>query len=103
MDPSSCFGGGCDSSEAKMAEIRLSYCEYEPPGDPSPDLKNNLLMLFGGLWTAVNLKHSPDVDANPSHDFLIAANAVQHILKRLGLWCALQFVVITIEELDRKM
>ncbi len=103
MDHSSCPGGGCGSIEAEKEEIRLSYCEYEPPGEPSADLKNNLLRLLGGLWTAVDLKQSPDADTNPSDDFLIAASAVQHILKHLGLWCALQFVVITIEELGHKM
>ncbi len=102
MDRSSCFEGGCGSIRAEKEEIRLSYCEYEPPREPTADSKNNLLRLLGGLWAAVDLKQSSDADTNPSDDFLLASIAVQYILKRLGLWCALQFVVFVIEELECK-
>ncbi len=102
MDHSSCFEGDCGSIGAEKDEIRLSYCEYEPPGEPPSSSKNNLLRLLGGLWAAVNFKQSLDADTNPSEDFLIASGEVQRILKRMGLWCALQFVVLAIEELERK-
>ncbi len=102
MNRISCFEGDCESIGAEKDEIRPSYCEYEPPGEPSSNSKHNLLKLLGGVWMAVDFKQGLDADTNPSEDFLMASGEVQYILKRLGLWCALQFVVLAIEELERK-